>query len=942
MCKKQTAVSHSSTESEIISLDTGLRLDGLPALELWDLIVSVLGNISRVSDRSGKPENGENKHHKSHNKIDAMQDIDSVPSNVQSARQEALLYVFEDNEAVIKMIIKGRSPTMRHVSRTHRVALDWLFDRINLDPKIQIKYIDTKNQLADILTKGNFTRDEWNHLLTLFNISHFSSTACTAAMAKRAQQESGEERVTAKSRPMMNLTARTPSVVSSSASSNPGRTSYGYQDPGKSVPSDDRTGKPVQPSQPDYTQEDYGRSWSSQEWKSGAAEHDRSGKPEEISWDTLQKVDPHREEPLLGRNAHSARYGELIHDRTGKPVSVHHQEQAYSENFVMGSDAAEFVNKVKDQVRNRQKRMSNVAESGDEHSIIWGMFMATTLNAATFMGKNFSTIQSVVKNHESLTLKQMFDVTAQLVNNQEEINGLDKILWGKNSWTRLSLIDDEIVINLQRTKVYVFSDSVLCLGKVLQHPESNEAWKNRVAGIRSEKSYRDYDAINGESTEFEWNIFPGFTTLQLCDKINDLLSNLGQTPATFTGRILFMSMFNDISCDRKDNKDECLRNAESVKVFARRFGIGQWSFIGPGSEKKWYSSENSPQGAWDNIAEQMLLEFAESGHPTFRATTPLSRGILKSKGRGKLSIHFAADQDTIDTIYRIILSVNQLSVYGAVAAVCEEFEGHQDRSGEPEIMMGQSIVLGEVKAEAPLHNENPMNDQIIWQQYIQQVESLSPENKVSKFCKEAGFMRVVEVGQYFVTKDTGDFRQFRSVACREYTLPRDDSASQPKGWIQGNMRIGPVLEVTTSFQHFKYGIEIRIESVNQDNSHSWVRISYGTVKYVIDSIQDNTEIPADPQEEQVPQTSTSVVAARSKAKAKPQPRVLVGTTATIPIHERRWIDIEPSKQNLASYDLSKKVINLLRHNQTLQREEDGAIEFYKNQISSSKSSFTNT
>ena len=68
-------------------------------------------------------------------------------------------------------------------------------------------------------------------------------------------------------------------------------------------------------------------------------------------------------------------------------------------------------------------------------------------------------------------------------------------------------------------------------------------------------------------------------------------------------------------------------------------------------------------------------------------------------------------------------------------------------------------------------------------------------------------MRVVEVGQYFGTKDTGDFRQFRSVACREYTLLRDDQASQPKGWIQGNMRIGPVLEVTTSFQHFKYGIE---------------------------------------------------------------------------------------------------------------------------------------
>ena len=226
MCKKQTAVSHSSTESEIISLDMGLRLDRLLALELWDLIVSVLGNVSRVSDRSGKLDNDVHKRHKSQKKIDVMEDIDSVPSNVRSARQEALLFVFEDNEAVIKMIIKGRSLTMRHVSRTHRVAFDWLFDRINLNSKIQIKYIDTKNQLADILTKENFTRDEWNHLLSLFNISQFSSTVCSAAMAKRIQQESGEERVTAKSRPMMNLTA--PSVVSSSTSSNPGKTWYEY------------------------------------------------------------------------------------------------------------------------------------------------------------------------------------------------------------------------------------------------------------------------------------------------------------------------------------------------------------------------------------------------------------------------------------------------------------------------------------------------------------------------------------------------------------------------------------------------------------------------------------------------------------------------------------------------------------------------------------------
>ena len=198
MCKKQTSVSHSSTESEIISLDAGLRLDGLPSLELWDLIVSVLGNTNQNHCRTERPVVNKSeaccpphtihKRKQSQRVINDLDNVDFIPSNVNSSHPEALLYVFEDNEAVIKMLIKGRSPTMRHVSRTHRVALDWLFDRINLDPKIQIKYIDTKNQLADMLTKGNFTRDEWNHLLNLFNITHFSSTDYSEVMSKRTQK----------------------------------------------------------------------------------------------------------------------------------------------------------------------------------------------------------------------------------------------------------------------------------------------------------------------------------------------------------------------------------------------------------------------------------------------------------------------------------------------------------------------------------------------------------------------------------------------------------------------------------------------------------------------------------------------------------------------------------------------------------------------------------
>ena len=116
-------------------------------------------------------------------------------------------------------------------------------------------------------------------------------------------------------------------------------------------------------------------------------------------------------------------------------------------------------------------------------------------------------MQSVVKNHESLTLKQMFDVTSQIVNNEEEIIGLDKIPYQKNSWTQLSLINDPVVINLQSTKVYVFSDSVLCLGKVLQHPECNEAWKNRVAGVRAERKAKEIMMLSVERRQNSSGIF---------------------------------------------------------------------------------------------------------------------------------------------------------------------------------------------------------------------------------------------------------------------------------------------------------------------------------------------------------------------------------------------------------------------------------------------------
>ena len=198
---------------------------------------------------------------------------------------------------------------------------------------------------------------------------------------------------------------------------------------------------------------------------------------------------------------------------------------------------------------------------------------------------------------------------------------------------------------------------------------------------------------------------------------------------------------------------------------------------------------------------------------------------------------------------------------------------------------------------------------LLLQQYGERIEKLSQQDKLSKFCMDAGFLNVVEIGQYFMTKDTAEFSQFPATACREYTLPRDDGASQPKGWIQGNTKIGPVLEVPTCCLHGKYGVEFRIMFLNSDNSHSWVRISHGSNKFVMNLKNNEQEIPEVQLAEYALKLDAKAFACRSKAKAKPQRRVPAGSsTRTIPIGKRMWTDVEPGEYSLSDYDASKKLI----------------------------------
>ena len=108
------------------------------------------------------------------------------------------------------------------------------------------------------------------------------------------------------------------------------------------------------------------------------------------------------------------------------------------------------MNRVNDQERKRQKRISNITEDGEKHSMIWGMFMTVTMESAVFMGKNFLNNCQSIANTKGLTLRQMFDTSTRLVSEQDEISGLETIGWEKHSWKYLSLIGDERVINLQR------------------------------------------------------------------------------------------------------------------------------------------------------------------------------------------------------------------------------------------------------------------------------------------------------------------------------------------------------------------------------------------------------------------------------------------------------------------------------------------------------------
>ena len=240
-------------------------------------------------------------------------------------------------------------------------------------------------------------------------------------------------------------------------------------------------------------------------------------------------------------------------------------------------------------------------------------------------------------------------MSQRLIREQEEISGVSQIRWPTSSWEKLSLVNDKEAIRISTAKVYVFSDSVLCLGKMREFPQSNVEWENKLQWFQDSKQYREFDRIDGEPTEFEWNIFPGFNTFQILSGVQNL-GDLNSKPEQFKGRIIFLSMYDDIRWGNSRNEEVCVANSIFVAKYAQRFSLGHWSFLGPGSETKLNADTYKPCGPWDTVAE-IMINFDESGHPVVRQV-PWNEEPLKVKVDNYPCI-YAVNYDTVEVLFRV-------------------------------------------------------------------------------------------------------------------------------------------------------------------------------------------------------------------------------------------------------------------------------------------------
>ena len=317
----------------------------------------------------------------------------------------------------------------------------------------------------------------------------------------------------------------------------------------------------------------------------------------------------------------------------------------------------------------------------------------------------------------------------------------------------------------------------------------------------------------------------------------------------FTDRIIFMSMFNDIDWTRKGNDGICISNSEKVKTYAKRFSQGHWTFLCPGDEKKWYGTLHyTPEGKWDTTATQMVERCKDTGHPEIKSISALSRGILKKKNN-RDTIHFNADASNTELLFRIIHSVNQLSIYGAVSNWREQFglteeEKVQEKPPGKKESVTKSVLTSVKSQEVKLLVSSPRRAS---------GNSLRERFRTSNHCPRQyasqGFAKTQFscIGFQLVWATKPDLTRTAVLGrsyhwCRQYTLSRVNPRSGVFAAIPGGTIIRPVIEVQIVKILDTCGLEIAVPSPNDSKRTSYVMISRGKSRFVDEVHIPNAEL----------------------------------------------------------------------------------------------------
>ena len=380
---------------------------------------------------------------------------------------------------------------------------------------------------------------------------------------------------------------------------------------------------------------------------------------------------------------------------------------------------------------------------------------------------------------------------------------------------------------------------------------------------------------------------------------------------------------------KKGNYNEC---------FSKRFPLGHWSFLGPGEEDKWYGKYNyKPEGRWNTAADLTVANFQRQWTSSVASFQCVGSGILEKRKGGRCTIQLSAEPSDAELSFRTIHSATRLSICGAVANWCEELA--QLIPGQTHVIMENSVA----KVNDQLcHKLEPQEVDTLVQilgthvqaardrlrVHQERFERLSREIKVPQICESAGFMRKVSIGQYFKTiHDVEDGFGGKTQACREYTSLRDHQDSEPVAWIGGHTKIGPVLQVKVICCLDQYGIEIQVPSTKRDGSNFRIVKFSGPNRYVDESWHDQDNSPENG--EMVGSTSVGrphpIISSIEETHAsQPQAQSNLMNYLSKDRHDDIFC-LWYCRKAVSVVEISKMVLNLVRHRDLADRETDGAV-----------------